>query len=136
MSLIIDKEQTIADTWEYDIDTDEWSGDYMVNKINEIYPDKSTPEQLNESINYIRVGSRGSDVKDIQQKLLDLGYNLPKFGADGQFGPETRNAVTEYQIDNNLAVDGIVGPETSSSLFGSSSKKYQDTSNDEIVGDR
>jgi len=125
-----DKEHTIADTWEYDIDIDDWSGSYMINKINELYPDKPTPEQLNEN----RLGSRGSDVKDIQQKLLDLGYDLPKFGADGQFGPETRNAVTQYQIDNNLAVDGIVGPETSSSLFGNSNKKYQDTSDDEIIG--
>ena len=38
------------DTWEYEIDTDEWSGRYMINKINEIYPDKSTPKQLNETL--------------------------------------------------------------------------------------
>ena len=80
-------------------------------------------QQLNESRKNIKIGARGSDVEDIQKKLLDLGYDLPKYGADGQFGSETRDAVEEYQIDNNLSVDGIVGPETSSSLFGATSVK-------------
>ena len=56
--------------------------------------------------------SRGPAVRDVQQALIALGYNLPKHGADGIRGPETVAAVKEFQQDNNLAVDGDPGPET------------------------
>lgn len=56
--------------------------------------------------------SRGSAVRDVQQALIALGYNLPTHGADGIRGPETVAAVKEFQQDNNLAVDGDPGPET------------------------
>lgn len=36
--------------------------------------------------------------------------------ADGIFGPNTNRAVTEFQTENNLLIDGIVGPETWGSL--------------------
>ena len=62
-------------------------------------------------------GSKGEDVEFIQDMLDDLGYDLGVHGVDGKFGPDTANAVKEYQRDNNLKVDGIVGPETYGSLF-------------------
>ena len=49
--------------------------------------------------------------------LDDLGYDLGVHGIDGKFGPDTAKAVKEYQKDNNLKVDGVVGPETYNSLF-------------------
>jgi peptidoglycan hydrolase-like protein with peptidoglycan-binding domain len=55
-------------------------------------------------------------VTTIQQALVDLGYVLPEYGADGNFGSETRNAVVAYQADNGLADDGIVGRDTIGSL--------------------
>lgn len=52
----------------------------------------------------VKLGSRGADVKVLQQKL-----NLV---ADGIFGPITEEAVKAFQKANGLTVDGIVGPKT------------------------
>jgi hypothetical protein len=49
-------------------------------------------------------------VKDIQQKLKDLKiFNGP---VSGNYGLLTKAAVKKFQKDNNLKVDGIVGPKT------------------------
>ena len=57
----------------------------------------------------LKVGSRGEDVKKLQQKL--------GLGADGIFGPGTERAVKKWQIDNDLAADGIVGEGTWNKMF-------------------
>ncbi len=41
---------------------------------------------------------------------------MPKFGADGKFGNETKAAVKAYQKANALAEDGVVGPKTMAAL--------------------
>lgn len=51
-------------------------------------------------------------VRFIQQRLLDLGYKLPQYGADGAFGQETERAIRTFQRRNRLEVDGVVGPVT------------------------
>lgn len=61
-------------------------------------------------------GSSGKGVEELQQMLLDKGYELPEKGVDGLYGPETADAVKKFQEDNNLKVDGVVGIETSTSL--------------------
>lgn len=63
-----------------------------------------------------RRGSKGDGVKEIQNILLDLGYELPRFGADSDFGGETKSAVIEFQKDHNLSADGIVGINTAKKL--------------------
>jgi len=60
----------------------------------------------------LRVGDRGPAVVKIQQALIDAGFPLPKFGADGIFGAETKAAVRNYQRAHGLSVDGSVGPIT------------------------
>jgi len=65
----------------------------------------------------LRKGSKGSEVKVLQQRLLKLGYKLPKYGADGDFGNETDAAVRQFQKDNKLVVDGIYGANTSRALY-------------------
>jgi peptidoglycan hydrolase-like protein with peptidoglycan-binding domain len=60
----------------------------------------------------LKKGSSGTAVKLVQQALLALGYDSPKFGADGKFGKETAAAVRAFQQDTGAKVDGIVGPET------------------------
>ena len=66
----------------------------------------------------IRNGERGKHVKELQDRLLALGYRLPRFGADGVMGSETANAVRKFQRDAGIKVDGIPGPETKKSLEG------------------
>jgi peptidoglycan hydrolase-like protein with peptidoglycan-binding domain len=43
---------------------------------------------------------------------MQLGYSLPKYGADGSYGNETMTAVINFQRDNGLDGDGVCGPRT------------------------
>lgn len=56
----------------------------------------------------------GYDVRTVQEQLLCLGYNPGP--VDGCYGQRTRAAVKAYQRDNALAVDGVVGNDTGTSL--------------------
>ena len=58
----------------------------------------------------IRRGSKESSVLFLQKFLLSFLY--PITDLDGIFGSETENAVREFQQENGLSVDGVVGPNT------------------------
>lgn len=60
----------------------------------------------------LSIGSVGSLVVDLQQKLNLLPSNLVRLVADGAFGPKTKARVVEFQGKNNLSPDGVVGPLT------------------------
>lgn len=57
-------------------------------------------------------------IKSVQQKLITLGYDLGKGGADGILGTKTRAAVAAYQKSKRLGVQypGTIGPKTLKSL--------------------
>lgn len=57
----------------------------------------------------LRNGDEGADVKDMQSGLIRLGYDLGKWGADGDFGDQTEMAVRAFQQDHGLTVDGVFG---------------------------
>ncbi len=57
---------------------------------------------------------RGDDVKEIQQALINRGFNIT---ADGTFGQNTKNAVIAFQKQNGLSPDGKVGNSTRSRLL-------------------
>ncbi|SHI89123.1 N-acetylmuramoyl-L-alanine amidase [Clostridium amylolyticum] len=65
----------------------------------------------------VRQGARGNITKWIQERLIYLGYNVA-YGADGIFGEGTRQAVMEFQRNNGLVTDGIVGKNTWRKLLG------------------
>jgi len=60
----------------------------------------------------IRVGTKGEDVKVIQQILKDKGYLSTTAKVDGSYGPVTSAAVKQFQKVNGLGADGSVGPKT------------------------
>lgn len=64
----------------------------------------------------LKKGCKGDDVKELQKKLMSLGYKLPKYGADGDFGKETDKYVRQFQVDKKLKADGIVGKNTCEKL--------------------
>lgn len=66
---------------------------------------------------YLRLGSRGEDVRHVQQ-LLQLGGHDPG-PIDGIFGRRTDAAVRSFQGANDLVQDGIVGPKTWAKLTAS-----------------
>lgn len=57
-----------------------------------------------------KMGSRGEQVRQIQQKLKNWGYY--DGDVDGIFGTKTKNAVLYFQRKNGLTADGIAGPAT------------------------
>ena len=69
----------------------------------------------------VKKGSQGASVKLIQTLLRGLGYTNIDGSAlkiDGDAGSNTVNAITEYQMDVNLAADGIAGKNTWSKIIG------------------
>ena len=59
-------------------------------------------------------GSRGSEVKTLQQTLKKWGYYDGPI--DGVYGGGTFTAVKEFQRKNGLSVDGVVGAQTSKAM--------------------
>lgn len=45
----------------------------------------------------LKKGDEGEDVREMQSALVELGFKLPKFGVDGEFGSETESAVIAFQ---------------------------------------
>ena len=69
-----------------------------------LFPSNTSMETLS------KMGSTGSEVRQIQQKLVNWGYLNDK--VDGIYGTKTRNAVIAFQKKNGLTADGIAGPAT------------------------
>lgn len=63
----------------------------------------------------LRQGSQRIEVELLQWTLNDYGL---KTSVDGIFGPETKRNVRQYQADKGLKVDGIVGVNTWTALYG------------------
>lgn len=55
----------------------------------------------------LKNGSEGNDVKEMQSGLIRLGYDLGRWGADGDFGDQTEMAVKQFQSDHGLTVNGM-----------------------------
>ena len=65
----------------------------------------------------LKNGSRGTYVKTLQEFLLQLGYALPRYGADGKFGTETETALKAFQKKAGVKQDGIYGSATHAALM-------------------
>lgn len=60
------------------------------------------------------VGDEGTDIEELQKRLVELDYMKH---ATGYFGDETETAVKEFQENNNLSVDGMIGVNTKEALY-------------------
>lgn len=69
----------------------------------------------------LRKGSRGDDVKKLQETLNTMGYDCGT--ADGIFGVKTEIAVRSFQQANGLAADGIAGKNTLALLYNKEGKE-------------
>ena len=65
----------------------------------------------------LRKGSKGSEVKELQERLIELGYMTGK--ADGVFGTKTFEALVAFQQANKLTADGVAGANTLKKLKSS-----------------
>jgi peptidoglycan hydrolase-like protein with peptidoglycan-binding domain len=60
----------------------------------------------------LRYGSTGDDVRKLQEGLNQVASSLAKLNVDGVYGAKTTAKAKEFQRNNNLVSDGIVGPLT------------------------
>lgn len=115
---------------------DDVSLDFL-NKWKTITPGSTTQEDLGPPVTIdsilsgqqtIRKGQKGKVVREIQEMLVFLGYDLGesgkyKTGVDGDFGDSTEKAVIQFQKRNNLKdTSGIIGKETMSLI----KKQYEE----------
>lgn len=63
----------------------------------------------------LRVGAVSDAVRDMQNRLITLGY-LENGEADGKFGVKTSLALIEFQKANGLSADGVAGVKTFAKL--------------------
>lgn len=75
---------------------------------------KQTEAYYPEGTLYKDIKGHSDEVKDLQQKLTDLGYLNDK--VDGKFGKKTQAAVKAFQKAHGLTADGIAWPQTLSAL--------------------
>ena len=64
---------------------------------------------------YPTMGERSDRVRQIQKMLIALGYNCGRYGADGEWGADTRSACIKFQQNHTKELgkpDGLAGPKT------------------------
>lgn len=77
-----------------------------------------TPAPSQEKATTLRKGSKGTEVVNLQKKLISLGYLTGS--ADGVYGTNTYDAVMAFQKANKLSADGVAGSQTQAVLSSSS----------------
>ena len=60
-----------------------------------------------------KYGMAGAGVRELQAQLNKLGHRL---SIDGKYGANTSRAVSDFQEENGLVIDGIAGPATQDML--------------------
>ena len=73
----------------------------------------------------LQKNSIGIEVKQLQQRLKDLGYYSGD--VDGQYGTGTQTAVTAFQAQHGLKADGVAGEQTLASLYSESAQTFVPT---------
>jgi peptidoglycan hydrolase-like protein with peptidoglycan-binding domain len=87
-------------------------------KANQPAQSTQSPQAIAPVETSLKVGSTGSEVVNVQKRLIDLKYLTGT--ADGIYGPRTFLAVKEFQSKNKLDTDGIAGKLTITMLNSSS----------------
>ena len=88
----------------------------------------STSKPASGSGETLERGSKGSEVKKLQNRLKDLGYL--DGSVDGDFGEKTEAAVIDFQQNNGLTADGKAGTATQNKIYSDSAKKKSAASED------
>lgn len=73
----------------------------------------------------LQKNSIGIEVKQLQQRLKDLGYYSGD--VDGQYGAGTQTAVTAFQAQHGLKADGVAGEQTLAMLYSGSAQTFVPT---------
>ena len=98
--------------------------DYSAQEAPESPSSPSDDAILNPALPVLKRGLKGEYVTLLQTKLIQKGYDLGKWGADGDFGSQTEKAVKEFQKDHGLVSDGVVGTKTWEALNETGTNLY------------
>lgn len=80
--------------------------------------DKVEKTETGAGLPLLRHGSRGKSVQSLQILLIGYGYSCGSYGADGDFGKATGDALEEFQKQNFLEPDRVCGPKTWAKILG------------------
>ena len=69
-------------------------------------------------------GAKGEQVREIQDRLLKLGYDLGRWGADGDYGRATEAAVASFQEEMGLPATGSADVITIEALLSAGEETY------------
>ena len=77
----------------------------------------------------LQYGDTGNDVLELQNDLMTLGWDFPKYGADGDFGEETEANVKGFQRVTGIPVTGIFDQMTYDALMAALHNRVEITGN-------
>lgn len=126
---VIEAQGTQAGVCTSKLNTSKWT--YWGELKDVAYSPSEAPEQPSDpvddkesypSLPTLKRGSKGEYVTLLQTKLVNKGYSVGSYGIDGDFGSGTLKAVQQFQRDNGLNPDGIVGKLTWAALNDSTVK--------------
>lgn len=81
--------------------------------------ERPTPRPAADADGQLGMGENGAAVSALQQRLADLGYRGADgrlLGIDGDFGPNTKHALQQFQREHGLQGLGVAGPKTEITL--------------------
>lgn len=94
-----------------------WVHWYRLPWVEYVTAASNETEQMPLGARLLRRGCIGEDVRTLQSELLEMGYPLARYGADGEYGAETESAVRAFQQTAQIDADGIYGEETHGALL-------------------
>ena len=90
--------------------------DYASKATKPKQADTAVSKTISVNLPVLKNGSSGAHVKALQMLLNCNGYSCGS--VDGDFGPNTENAVKAFQKAKNLSQDGAVGQNTWTAILG------------------
>lgn len=106
----------------YGLTADGIAGPQTIAKIDAAYASSgNSTSSSSSSSSGLKLGSSGTDVRNLQQDLTTLGYYWAEI--TGSFGSKTETAVKRFQEENGLTADGVAGSKTLAAIATAVAKK-------------
>ena len=98
------------------------AGPQTIAKIDAAYEAKGgSSSGSGSSASGLKLNSKGTDVRNLQQDLTTLGYYWAEI--TGNFGAKTETAVRRFQEENGLTADGVAGTKTLNAIAAAVARK-------------
>lgn len=98
------------------------AGPQTIAKIDAVYEAKGgSSSGSGSSASGLKLNSKGTDVRNLQQDLTTLGYYWAEI--TGNFGAKTETAVKRFQEENGLTADGVAGTKTLNAIAAAVARK-------------